>query len=122
MRGEKRQQTIDEIRKSGMLENDIIKNLFFHLPDPVLQGVQRNAFSVEILYAYSYRVEEYLKFMSQHKSLIQHKFSAEHKQILHLLNFVSNAMMADSYYTYCYTRSAEMYIIGAVRNGFPRES
>lgn len=121
LRGEKRQQTIDEIRKSGMLENDIIKNLFFHLPDPVLQGVQRNAFSVEILYAYSYRVEEYLKFMSQHKSLIQHKFSAEHKQILHLLNFVSNAMMADSYYTYCYTRSAEMYIIGAVRNGFPRE-
>ena len=34
-------------------------------------------------------VEEYLKFMSQHKSLIQHKFSAEHKQILHLLNFNS---------------------------------
>lgn len=121
LRGEKRQQTIDEIRKSGMLENDIIKNLFLYLPDPVLQGVKRNAFSVEILYIYSYRVEEYLQFVSQHKFLIQHKFSVEHKQILNLLNFISNTMMTDTYYTHYCTRSAEMYIIGAVRNGFPRE-
>lgn len=38
--GKKRQQTIEVISKSGILENDIIKSLFLHLPDPVLYSLK----------------------------------------------------------------------------------
>lgn len=114
--GKKRQQTIEVISKSGILENDIIKSLFLHLPDPVLYSLKRNTSTAGIFYVYSYRVAGYLQYVSQHKSLIQHKFSAEHKQILHLLKFISNAMMADTYYTYYSTNSAEIYLVSAVCN------
>lgn len=93
--------------------NDVQRRLYEIMPAPVLDCLDMQS-EGKVVYLFSEKLAEYLKFAKQQKSFVKESFFQEHRKLIKMLPYLSAPIEKDVVHTYRSMKKAYMvgYCVG----------